>query len=330
MVGLPEPVTQIDSYGSHTCALAKGAAYCWGQNLYGALGNKTRKRSSVPVPVSGLGPKSKVSQISAGDMYTCAVVDGGAQCWGWNRSCGLGIKNCRGGQASEKDKVLSPHWVEGLPAGSGVTAIAAGDSHTCAVVKEGLKCWGWGLYGKVGDGNGDDHYVPTPSDVHGMGPGSGVTAVSLGSRTTCAIVHGSVKCWGKGILIGVGDSHNDYENPQMILGRNYNVQSLKSNNTNTCALDGKNRVWCWGLNFQGQVGNGKHGVDKTALTPQKVAGLASGEHLDSLAVGYSHSCVASGDSYQCWGSNAMCKLGIQDCEKWPLVDVATEVIPYND
>jgi alpha-tubulin suppressor-like RCC1 family protein len=37
----------------HSCGVTTaGAAYCWGFNLYGQLGNGTNTNSKVPVPVS--------------------------------------------------------------------------------------------------------------------------------------------------------------------------------------------------------------------------------------------------------------------------------------
>jgi len=57
-------------------------------NFYGELGDNTTTDSHVPVAVSGL--TSGVSAISACYYTTCAVVNGGVQCWGFNVNGGLG------------------------------------------------------------------------------------------------------------------------------------------------------------------------------------------------------------------------------------------------
>ena len=73
------------------------------------------------------------TQISAGLSHTCAVVNGGAKCWGRNIVGQLGD-----GTMSLRSK---PVDVVGLT--SGVATISVGDGHTCAVTTAGgVKCWG--------------------------------------------------------------------------------------------------------------------------------------------------------------------------------------------
>ena len=82
-------VTQITSDGGYSeCALgSNGAAYCWGKNNNGQLGNNTVSNSSVPVAVSTSGVLSGVTltQVSSGTNSTCALSStGAAYCWGGN------------------------------------------------------------------------------------------------------------------------------------------------------------------------------------------------------------------------------------------------------
>jgi alpha-tubulin suppressor-like RCC1 family protein len=131
----------IDAGTDHTCALkADGGAVCWGQNLFGQLGDGTLIDKASPVPVLAL---SGAISINAGNRHSCAVkADGRAACWGENRFGQLG-------DATGGIKPLAT-IVPGL---AGATAISTGKSHTCALKTDGsAACWGLNNLGQVGDG----------------------------------------------------------------------------------------------------------------------------------------------------------------------------------
>lgn len=79
--------------GEHgSCALTSGgAAYCWGSNSHGQLGNGTSVAgvaSSLPVRVLG---ELRFAQVSSGMFHTCGTTLRRAiYCWGANRSGQLG------------------------------------------------------------------------------------------------------------------------------------------------------------------------------------------------------------------------------------------------
>ena len=71
----------IAAGGFHTCAIVGGGAQCWGSNEQGELGvDFSIPNSNVPLQVTGL--TSGVQAIAAGQYHTCAIVNGGAMCWG--------------------------------------------------------------------------------------------------------------------------------------------------------------------------------------------------------------------------------------------------------
>ena len=87
--GLPGRATALVAGAAHTCALLiGGSAYCWGQNLYGQLGNGSMASTPTPVAVAG---GITVARLAAGGGVTCGVSTGNVEyCWGLNQNGQLG------------------------------------------------------------------------------------------------------------------------------------------------------------------------------------------------------------------------------------------------
>jgi alpha-tubulin suppressor-like RCC1 family protein len=144
VVGLSEAVTQVVVGASHACALTvSGGVKCWGRNDDQRLGDPTFPLGDVSTTaVSVLGLESGVTAISAGVNHTCAVVSGGAKCWGRNDYSALG--------GSSNGELIQVQTLT-----SGVVAVGAGAVHSCALMSTGIvNCWGagWGGGGLVGGG----------------------------------------------------------------------------------------------------------------------------------------------------------------------------------
>lgn len=278
-------VTAISAGSNHTCAVADGAAKCWGDNNLGQLGTGDNDNSPTPVGVSGL--DAAVTAIVASEDHTCAIQDGAVKCWGNNDFGKLGD----GGSTLSN----TPVQVSGLE--SGVTAIAAGASHTCAIQVRTVKCWGDNGFGQLGNGTTEQSLLPV--EVSGLG--SGVIAISGGTHTACAIdAAGAAKCWGWNQFGQLGDDGStDSSTPVGVSGLGSGVTAIANRFFNTCAIQ-SGAVKCWGVNWQGQLGDGTY---TNSLVPVQVSGLDFG--ATAIATGNNHSCaVAASGAVKCWGVNS--------------------------
>ncbi len=310
-------VTHVSAGNIHTCALLTGGTLeCWGYDGSGELGNGATNSTGIatPVPVYESGTSgslfSNVTQVSAGDEFTCAVADGNAYCWGYNGYWGLG-------NISSYDQ-YNPYQVANFSVlGATVSSVSAGQIHACAVISASsahypgtVWCWGENSYDDLGTGSslGSSR---APEQVvalnNGTGYLTGATAVSVGRWHTCALVSGSVECWGNNGWGQRGNpSGNSDLNYPVAAGSISGAAALDSGDYFNCALLSDHTITCWGDNSTDQLGTGKIGSSQTPLT---VSGSwATPSHV---SVGGEHVCTvdSSDGSVWCWGSNNDGQLG---------------------
>jgi alpha-tubulin suppressor-like RCC1 family protein len=296
--GLSGDVQSITTGARHGCALSNGGgAKCWGYNYYGQLGDGSNANRPAAVDVSGL--IGGVNAIVGGAFHTCALMgDGGVKCWGYNGAGQLG------------DGTDVERWTPGDVAelGSDVIALAAGDSHSCAIVRGGgVKCWGDNQYGQLGDGT--THRRLTPVAASGLSVGA--TALALGGSHSCAIVHGGVKCWGGNGFGQLGDRTTRRRlTPVNVSGLATGVTAITAGggpapSGHTCALMRSGAMKCWGYNGWAQLGDGTT-IDR--LRPVGVGGMIAG--VTAIAAGARHTCARTKTgNARCWGYNYNGQLG---------------------
>jgi len=257
-------VQAVTTGGTHVCALVyNGGAYCWGDNFYGDLGDGTTTERLTPVAVKSL--PSKLAQISAGGGHTCALLaDASAtvKCWGLNVAGELGDN-------STSNRSV-PAAVQNL---SGVVQIALGNAFSCALTSAGaVSCWGDNQFGELGNGTTTDAHVPTP--VTGLS--SGVLAITAGDAHACAVLNtGEVQCWGYNTVGELGDGSTATSLvPVTVSGLasdGSSVSAVGGGGEVTCALNNAEQAQCWGLNADGELGDGSLSLDSTV--PVAVTGL---------------------------------------------------------
>jgi alpha-tubulin suppressor-like RCC1 family protein len=131
---------------------------------------------------------------------------------------------------------------------SGVTSLAAGPDHTCAVSQGEVYCWGDNGYGQLGRedaADGKPGAVPQLADIRSLACGDGFSCALAGD--------GSVYCWGSNDEGERGDAEasSSAQVKRVNLG---GVRAIAAGYKHVCALTERAEVYCWGRNRFGQLG----------------------------------------------------------------------------
>jgi alpha-tubulin suppressor-like RCC1 family protein len=307
----------------YACAvLEDGSAACWGNDLYGQLGNGATTNSSIPVLVS-LPAGDKVVAISASDNHACAVLDNSSvACWGRNANGELGNGTTTDSPTPVTVELSAPSRIaDGVNARESdmsapvipsardlqATAISAGLFSTCALSAIGsVTCWGGNASGELG--NGTTIASSNPVAVS-LPAGRKATAISAGGPHACAVLDdGSVTCWGDNNYgeLGNGTNTNSSNPVAVALPAGRVATAISAGGQHTCAILDDGSVTCWGDNNYGELGNG---TNTNSSTPVAVT-LPAGEKVTAISSGENDSCALLDDgSVTCWGENGDGALG---------------------
>jgi alpha-tubulin suppressor-like RCC1 family protein len=285
-------VTAVAAGGRHSLALlADGTVMAWGANSYGQLGDGTSTLRETPVPVPGL---SGVKAIAAGASHSLALLTNGTvMAWGNDESGQLG-------NGSMSEAVETPVPVKGL---SGVKAIAAGASHSLALLTNGtVMAWGENESGQLGNGGTKSSSVPVA--VKAL---SGVSAISAGTDFSLALLtNGTVEAWGS-------DQYGQLANSSAVEGSNVpvvanglsEVSAIAAGAEHGLALLSNGTVKAWGEDNAGELGNGT--IKTREETPVAVSGLSA---VSSISAGGRDSAAVLGSgSLMTWGVDEYGTLG---------------------
>lgn len=312
-------VQMIDAgsnYYAHTCGIASDSkAYCWGSNSNGQLGDGSTTDRLVPVAVQqGVMPAGMtLSQIGAGDGFTCAMSsEGEVYCWGENWSGQLG-----NGTMSDSSLPVQVRGINDNAPRPTLKIIEAIGLHSCGLGSD-LKayCWGYGANGQLGDDQGGSTQYSPVSVVQGALPASGVFRQLTGStQGTCGIASNDrAYCWGRNSAGGLGDgSTTSRFTPTAVaqgaLPADRSIRQINGGDGHTCAIAFNERAYCWGNNNFGQVGDN---TLTERLTPIAVlqGALPADRALRQITTGDHHTCaIASNNRGYCWGTNTSGSLG---------------------
>lgn len=304
----------------HTCFLVApkdkdkdnaSSVACAGRNASGQLGNGTFEDSVIPTPVS---LPERVTSVTSGAYHSCALgISGRLYCWGENDSQRLGASRIES-QVNFPVEV-APFGVFDLGGTKQVLAamsVVAGFDFTCAIYQGGrVACWGKGDWGQLGDrGSGIGHHEaqPVPVLVDNV-PLVGASQLAAGTFHACALIDGTVKCWGTNDSMQIGlplDAVELSAEPVVVPGlENVHVDEIAIAGAHSCAR-ASGRVFCWGANDLYQLANSDDEVGA-------VTEISLPEGAKSIIAGAEFTCALTySQRVLCWGSNQFGERGVMN------------------
>ncbi|MGI6443569.1 MAG: fibronectin type III domain-containing protein [Candidatus Dojkabacteria bacterium] len=363
---IPSGVTlsSISAGGFHTCGLGSdGHGYCWGFNYYGQLGNGSTTQSRTPVSQSmlyqvNIGNNSIIQLVPQGST-TITITPIPAHVSG---SVSVSLTrlsdNVTSNSVNYTYTTLPAPNISGITpsaiSGSGgstlsisgssfldyapidtLSNISAGYNHTCGIGSDGKGyCWGNNGNGQLGNGSTTKSTVPVQVSSGAIPTGVTLVSISAGGFHTCGIgSDGKGYCWGYNYYGQLGNgSTTDSNVPAQVssgaIPTGVTLVSISAGYNHTCGIGSDGNGYCWGYNYDGQLGNGSD-TDSNVPVQVSAGAIPSGVTLVSVSAGYYHTCgIGSDGKGYCWGNNGNGQLGNGSTTKSTVpVQVSSGAIP---
>lgn len=304
MLGI-HPFSDVQSIAigsSHVCAVRTDTSvWCWGSNTSGQLGNHNVPHTNFRQPIQvvirddvhGDQPLTGVGSVAAGITHTCALFSGNYQlaCWGGNTFQQVGDDEATV-DVVESPVAVGVHDSHGNPINySAAFEVVAGGFGNCVIPIDwleptiGIRCWGDNSSGQAGIMVGIKTPTPTPLTWITFKPLTITWNLAMGERFGCVQAqdqdgsdHISVFCWGSNNAGQLGNATIPNSPWPLVIkkasGQAFDYEEVRQVSAgweHVCILtkdhgpDEPQRVWCWGSNASGQLGNGSSNLDRNPV-----------------------------------------------------------------
>ena len=278
-----------------------GSLWTWGSRL----GDGSAGTSTVPVRAT-MPTGTAFTQISAGDVFTVAL-DRAGNVWEWGQDSVGGVFGAPGAAGS-----LTPVRVA-MPAGVTFAQVAAGPYGTVVARDNRGRVWAWGdnRTGEAGDGM-KESAVTRPQLVQ-FPAGVTLTSVSAGgigggyggAHEVALDSNGNAWSWGDNSAgeVGINSGEQVIDTPHEVpMPSSVRFTNVLAAGATTLAIDSTGRIWAWGTDLGGDLGNGPAMVFEaaaptgtsaapTALVPRRLA-TPAGTRYAAVTCGSSF-CIAT-------------------------------------
>lgn len=271
-VGSDTTWKQTSAGDSHSAAIkTDGTLWLWGSGGSGGLGDNTTTTKGSPIQTISGGNNWKL--VAAGGYFTAAIkTDGRLWVWGRNSQGSLGDNTTT--------NVSSP--IQTVSGGTNWRAISCSRFYMAALKNDGtLWLWGQNTSGALGNGT----FNSTSSPVQTVSGGTNWKMISCGGYHMAAIkTDGSLWVWGQGGQGQLGNlATGNITSPIQTVSGGTNWKQVDAGDYNTAAIKTDGRLWIWGFNDWGQLGDGT-----TVAKSSPIQTLSSGTNWISVNSGQSY------------------------------------------
>ncbi len=186
-------------------------------------------------------------------------------------------------------------------------SLSTGSMHACNVASGGI-AWCWGLNGNQGRIGvptlGEHSFSSVPVKVPG---GHRFVQLETYGSTTCGVtMEGKGYCWGYNGwgALGTGASNPGQSYMPVAVAGGHTFKQMAAGAGHMCGLTTVGKVFCWGANGSGELGNGQR---TSSATPVPAAPALT---FASISGGSEYTCgiAVTGPAY-CWGYDGLGNLG---------------------
>jgi alpha-tubulin suppressor-like RCC1 family protein len=245
--------THIGAGAAHNCGLTRsGQIFCWGADRQGELG--ARLSASCPpgppgprcfsralvAPNFASPPSEQFLDVAGAAGSTCAINGGAVFCWG----------QLAGGPTPVRTQLSPPSLIPtGIGVGPGFACIHS--KWPVLFVPDVLQCFGNGLFGELGNGHNVSATVPLTVTMDSIDP------FHLNLHFACGVQFGSVFCWGLNASGQLGNGTTMNSNvPVAVSLSGFSAVNVGVGFNHACAVDAGGKMFCWGSDTTGELGDG--------------------------------------------------------------------------